>query len=103
MAGYGLTTTVTVDDETRRRLKRLAAVLDETQGSIVRKALAYYESRLATRASEKKVPKGISEELKKATLAIRKKDPKWARVSTLMEQATTSLDEFSQARWGKEI
>lgn len=98
-----MTTTVTVDDETRRRLKRLAAILDETQGDIVRKALAFYESRWRLDATEKKVPRNVAEELKKASAAIRKRDPKWARVSNLIEQATTPLEEFSPATWGKEI
>ena len=97
-----LNTTVTVDDETRRRLKRLAAVLDETQGSIVRKALALYESRVKREGVEKKVPRRVARELEKASAAIRNKDPKWAMVSDTLEQDTTSIEEFSPAVWGKE-
>jgi predicted transcriptional regulator len=98
-----LNTTVTVDGETRRRLKRLAAVLDETQGNIVRKALALYESRLKAQGAERRVPKRVAEELEKASTAIRKRDAKWAMVSDLVEQATTQIEEFSPAMWGKEI
>jgi predicted transcriptional regulator len=97
-----LNTTVTVDDETRRRLKRLAAVLDETQGSIVRKALALYESRVKRQAIEKRAPRRVARELEKASAAIRSKDPKWAMVSGILEQDTASIDEFSPAAWGKE-
>ena len=97
-----LNTTVTVDDETRRRLKRLAAVLDETQGSIVRKALALYESRVKKQGVEKKVPRRVARELEKASATIRSKDPKWAMVSDILEQDTTSIEEFSPAVWGKE-
>lgn len=98
-----LNTTVTVDDVTRRRLKRLAAILDQTQGNIVRRAVALYESRLKTTGGERKVPKKVAEELERASAAIRKKDANWARISNIIEQATTSMDEFSPANWGKEI
>jgi len=96
-------TTVTVDDETRRRLKRLAAVLDETQGSIVRKALTLYESRMKAGVKERKVPRRVAKELEKASRAIRKKDPKWAMISEIIEQASTPVEEISPAVWGKEI
>lgn len=97
-----MNTTVTVDEETRRRLKRLAAVLDETQGSIVRKALALYESRVKRQGVEKRVPRRVARELEKASAAIRRKDPKWATVSDILEQGITSIEEFSPAVWGKE-
>src|SRR3990170_5263675 len=95
----GLNTTVTVDNETRRRLKRLAAVLNETQGDIVRKALALYESRLKAQGAERKVPRRVEEELEKASAAIRKRDAKWAMVSDLVEQASTQIEEVSPAMW----
>ncbi len=95
-----LNTTVTIDDETRRRLKRLAAVLDETQGSIVRNALALYESRVKAQEKERKVPRRAAEELQKASTAIRKKDAKWAAVSDIVEQAITPIEEFYPAVWG---
>ena len=98
-----MNTTVTVDGETRRRLKRWAAVLDEMQGDIVRKALALYESRLKAQGVERRVPRRVEEELEKASTAIRKRDAKWAMVSDLVEQATTQIEEFSPAMWGREI
>jgi hypothetical protein len=97
-----LNTTVTVDDSTRRRLKRLAAILDETQGDIVRRAVALYESRLNTVGEQRKVPRKVAEELEKASIAIRRKDSRWARVSEIIEQTETSISEFSPASWGKE-
>lgn len=97
-----LNTTVTIDDETRRRLKRLAAVLDETQGSIVRSALALYESRVKAQGKERKVPRRAAEELQKASTAIRKKDAKWAMVSDIVEKATIPIEQFYPAVWGHE-
>jgi predicted DNA-binding protein len=97
-----LNTTVTVDEDTRRRLKRLAATLDETQGSIVRKALALYETRLKGRSVQRRVSRRVAQELKKASTTIRKKDPKWAMVSEVMEQDAMSIEEFSPAVWGRE-
>ena len=98
-----MNTTVTVDNETRRRLKRLAAVLDETQGNIVRRAVALLESRLRGGSVERKVPRRVAEELEKASTAIRKRDAKWAMVSDIVEQATTPMEELSPAMWGREV
>jgi len=98
-----LNTTVTVDNETRRRLKRLAAVLDETQGNIVRRAVALLESRLRGGSVDRKVPRRVAEELEKASTAIRKRDAKWAMVSDIVEQATTPMEELSPAMWGREV
>jgi predicted DNA-binding protein len=96
-----LNTTVTVDEETRRRLKRLAAILDETQGSIIRKALALYEARVKSGSVESKMLRKVAQELEKASATIRKRDPKWAMVSEIMEQDVASMEEFSPAAWGK--
>ncbi len=98
-----MNTTVTVDEGTRRRLKRLAAALDETQGDIVRRAVALLESRLKTQQANKKAPRRVEEELEKASRAIRKKDAKWATVSNIVEEATTPMEEFSPAMWGREF
>lgn len=98
-----MVTTVTVDDETRRRLKRLAAALDETQGDIVRRAIALYESRMRSHSVQRKVPRRIAKELEKASATIRKNDPKWARISKMIEDAQVPMDDFSPAKWGKEI
>lgn len=97
-----MNTTVTVDDETRRRLKRLAAVLDETQGRIVRKAVALYESQLNAKTTHRKVPRRVLEELERASTTIRGRDARWAKVSEVIEHAAIPLEEFSPASWGSE-
>ena len=83
-------------------MKRLAAVLDETQGSIVRKALALYESRVSGQEVERKLPRKVAQELEMASTAIRRKDPKWAMLSQILGQSAASFEEFSPAVWGKE-
>jgi hypothetical protein len=83
-------------------LKRLAAVLDETQGSIVRKALALYEARVNAQGNERKLPRKTTEELERASSAIRKKDAKWAVISDIVEQTTIPIEEFYPAMWGHE-
>ena len=81
----------------------MAAVLDETQGNIVRRAVALLESRLRGGSVERKVPRRVAEELEKASTAIRKRDAKWAMVSDLVEQATTPIEDLSPAMWGREV
>ncbi len=94
-----LTTTVTVRDELRRKLKRLAAMLDATQGEVIERALRVFEGqvlrgRLGRRASGK-----VLDAMEEAAAKIRRSDPEWARISRTMERAAVSIDEFTAEGW----
>jgi len=98
-----LTTTVTVDDDIRKKLKRLAAVLDATQGEVIERALRLYEEQVMRQRSQRKISRSVLEALKEASLRIRRSDPKWARTSRTIETSSVSLEEFIAASWGKEL
>lgn len=98
-----MTTTVTVDDDVRKKLKRLAAVLDATQGEVIERALRLYEEQVMGQRSKRKISRSVLEALKEASSKIRHSDPKWARISRTIEDTSVSLEEFVAASWGKEF
>jgi len=98
-----LTTTVTVDDDIRRKLKRLAAVLDATQGEVIEKALTLYEDQVLGQRAQRKVPARVLEAMKEASAKVRRSDPEWARNSRRIETAAISVEESISAAWGREI
>ena len=98
-----MTTTVTVDDEIRRKLKRLAAVLDATQGEVIERALSLYEDQVLGQRSKRRTPKRVLEALKQASSKIRQSDPEWARISQKVEDATVSIEESISTAWGREL
>ncbi len=98
-----MTTTVTVDDDVRRKLKKLAAVLDVTQGEVIERALRLYEDQVLHRESRSKTARKVLDALTEASSKVRRSDPEWARVSRTIENAARSIEEFAGARWGKEF
>jgi len=103
MAVYLLTTTVTVDDEIRRKLKRLAAMLDATQGDVIERALSLYEDQVLGRRSQRKIPNRVLEAMNEASSKIRQSDPEWARISRRIEGATIPVEVSISATWGREL
>lgn len=98
-----MTTTVTVDDDTRKKLKRLAAVLDATQGEVIERALRLYEDQVLGRRSRRKISRRVVKALTEASLKIRRSDLEWARISKTIDSAAVSVEEFVAASWGKEL
>lgn len=98
-----LTTTVTVDDEIRRKLKKLAAALDATQGEVIANALSLYEEQVLGQRPRRKIPNEVLEAMKRASSRIRQSDPEWARISQRIEGATISIEESISVAWGREL
>jgi len=98
-----LTTTVTVDDEIRRKLKRLAAMLDITQGEVIEKALEQYENRVVGHGAERRVSRRVLQAIREASARVRRSDPEWARISRRIETSAISLEESISEAWGREL
>ena len=98
-----MTTTVTVHDETRKKLKRLAAMLDATQGEVIERALGLYEEQVLGQRPRRMISKRVLGALTEAASKIRRSDPEWARISRTIESAAISLDEFVANSWGREL
>lgn len=101
--GCLLTTTVRVDDETKKKLKRLAAALDATQSDVIGRALRLYEGQVMGARLRRKISRRVLEALRAASSKISQSDPKWARVSRTIESSSVSVEEFVAASWGKEL
>ena len=64
---------------------------------------ALYEARMRRGRSKTIVSPKIARELEKASAAMRKKYPKWGKMSEILEREAESIEEFSPAVWGKEV
>ena len=93
-------TTITVDDSVRRRLKRLAALLDMSQGEIVKISLDLFEKLILPGEVKIALPRKIAKMLDEISEQVRKEDPEWARRSKIIEKAPTPPEE---AIWALEI
>ena len=98
-----MTTSVTVHDDIRRKLKRLAAMLDITQAEVIERALILYEDQVSSQRSQRKASKRILEALKDASSKIRRSDPEWRRISRTIDAGAASLEKIIAASWGKEL
>lgn len=98
-----MTTTVTVDDEIRRKLKRLAAMLDATQGEVIERALELYEDKVVGHRAERKVSRRVLQAMTDASAKIRQSDPEWARISRRIEASAILLEESISEVWGREL
>ena len=95
-------TTITVDDETRRRLKRLSAILNMSQGEIVKVSLDLFERLMLSKnyRAEVLLPRKVVKILEEISRKVREEDPEWGRRSTVIEEAAEGPEE---AIWGLEI
>lgn len=98
-----MTTTVTVDDRTRRRLKKLAAAVDVTQKEIIQRALDLLEPQVLAKGGSEPVPSEVKRALVQASKRVRAADPEWARISSLMEGSSLPIDEVISKAWGREF
>jgi len=95
-------TTITVDDETRKRLKRLSAILNMSQGEIVKASLDLFEKFMVSESFKAKIllPRKVAKMLDDISNQVRQRDPEWAGRSKIIEDSYTQPEE---AIWGSEI
>jgi len=93
-------TTITVDDEVRRRLKRLSVLLDMSQGEIVKLSLELFERLVLSPEERVLLPRRVIELLDEVSKRVRDSDPEWARRSKVIEGAVSGPEE---ALWGREL
>lgn len=98
-----MVSTISVSDEIRRKIKKLATYLDTTQNKIVEKAIELLEKEILTKSRKVTTNKKIKKILEDARLKIEKEDPEWAKISKIIKKASTDIDEFRSERWGDEL
>jgi len=93
-------TTITVDDEVRRRLKRLSALLDMSQGEIVKLSVELLEKLVLPPEERVLLPRKVIKLLDELSRRVRDSDPEWARRSRVIDEALSGPEE---AIWGREL
>lgn len=101
----GARTTVAVDDSVRRRIKKLSALLDESQGEIIEKAIADFEQKVLrggiAGSGEEVAPasKRVEELFRAATKAVWASDPDIKEVQQRLLATPGTIDDFIIDRW----
>ncbi len=96
--------TITVPDELRRRVKRLASLLDVPQHKVLEMLLDLFERDLIEEHAPEVSPE-IRGELERARNLVESEDPAWAERSRRLEQAAASglTPALFRGRWGVEL
>ncbi len=96
--------TITVPDDLRRRVKRLASLLDIPQHKVLEMLLDLFERNLLEKGKQPVDPR-VEEELKRARIKVELEDPEWAKRSLKLEQAKRRglSPELFRGKWGIEL
>ncbi len=89
---------VTVDDELRKKLKKLAAEMDTTQGEIILRAVSLYEKEIGRErySANPKARKAIK-------AAVRKREKiQWRKeIRTALQTPGPQIEEMRISNWGE--
>ena len=101
-------TTVAIDKELRKKLKKLSAWLDITQSEVIRQALAVYERELFQTKEEQIKEKDDKDDqsiilmknvLRNATEIIWKKDPERKAIQQKLSSGIETIDDYILNHW----
>ena len=97
-------TTVAIDTDLRKTIKKLAAWLDISQGELIKRAIAQYEKVILNQGidfdpSEKSDKKVIDKILQAATEAIWLEDPETKTIQQKLKKGRITLDKILLNNW----
>ncbi len=101
-------TTVAIDKELRKRLKKISAWLDITQAEVIKRSLSLFEKEIFKNkniqindrsSKEKKVISITRIKLKNATETIWKEDPKRKAIQQKLSSGSETIDDFILENW----
>lgn len=97
-------TTVAIDKELRKRLKKISAWLDITQAEVIKRSLSLFEREIFKNkndrsSKEKKVISTTKITLKNATEMIWKEDPKRKAIQQKLSSGSETIDDFILDNW----
>ena len=101
-------TTVAIDKELRKKLKKLSAWLDITQSEVIRQALAVYERELFQKKEGSIKEKDDKDDqsiilmknvLRNATEIIWKKDPERKAIQKKLSSGIETIDDYILNHW----
>ncbi|MHA1379180.1 MAG: hypothetical protein ACTSRG_12430 [Candidatus Helarchaeota archaeon] len=91
-------TSVTIPEELRKKLKKLAAKYDTTQGKIIEMALNLMENKMVEKITEKN--KKVEKILKEISQKIRKNDQELNKRREKLEKKGISIEDVIGYSWG---
>ncbi len=99
-------TTVAIDKELRKRLRKLSAWLDITQAEVIKRALSLFEKEIIQNMQtpkkqnyNKKSESDIEKILKDATKVIWEKDPERRTLQRKLSAGPEIIDDFILDNW----
>ena len=100
-------TTVAVDQELRKKIKKMSALLEITQSAVIEKAITNLERELIlSKEKELNLPTSMKEEtidiskiLADATQQIWKRDPERENIQKKLRKGSPSIDDFLMNDW----
>ncbi len=103
----GSKTTVAVDQELRKKIKKMSALLDITQSAVIARALITLEKEIMSNKEEtlnqstpkKEKTQYISKNLKDATQKIWSRDPEREEIQMKLQKGAYSIDDFLMNEW----
>ena len=98
-----MVSTIMVTDKTRRKIKRLAALLDTTQNKIVEKAVELLEREILKKKEKKKISPKVKKALEEARKIVKEKDPEFYEDMKKIESAKVDIEDFISERRGDEL
>jgi len=98
-----MVSTVTISEEVRRKIKRLAALLDTSQSKIVEMAIDFYESEVLRKIESKKTNIKVKKLLEEAERMVSEGDPDWARISEKIKSSVVGIEYYMSYRWAEEL
>ena len=97
-------TTVAIDSELRKVIKKLAAWLDISQGEVIKRAIAEYEKNVIDRntyqiSNEENIKNEIEDILQSATNSVWKDDKKTREIQEKLKKGTITIDDVIINNW----
>jgi predicted transcriptional regulator len=95
--------TVAIDDTLRKKIKKLAVILDLSQGEVINKAIQELEKKILTqkKADLISIDNGSSIEslLNQATLQVYESDPEFRDIQEKLFSGPETIDDFIIKNW----
>jgi len=98
-----MASTVTISEDARRKIKRLAALLDTSQSKIVEIAIDFYEKEALRKIESEKPNIKVRKALEETEKIMNERDPDWARVSKKVKFSIVGIEAYISYRWTEEL
>lgn len=100
-------TTVAIKQDIRRKVKRLASILDVSQGEVIERAVDMFENSVLSQLSQKKAMEknslpgkiDVNKILEDATQKVWARDPEVKALQEKLQTGPETIDDFILTNW----